>query len=387
MKINWNSKYNTIAVYAFMVICAVIIFYLSLSQLSEVQEKVSYVLLVLQPFTIGIIIAYILDFILKFFEEKVLSFKKMSKLKSKTRRTLGLILTYITAFLLLRLFIQFVLPQLIDSIVGLLNDVPSYISNSNKLINGLIDKLNLSDKNVALINEKLNEMVDYIINLARELLPLLGNVVKSIASSIWNIVLGISISIYLLADKEKFIAIGRKIIWAIFPEKGADKILEIAHRSNLMFGKFLSGKILDSFIIGVLMFIILNIAKIPYALLVSVIVGITNVIPFFGPFIGAIPSFIIILFVNPIKALWFLIIVLIVQQVDGNIIGPKILGDSVGLSAFWILFAILVAGEFLGLVGMVIGVPLFAIFYSLVKEFIENKLKKKGLKTDTKDYY
>ena len=387
MKINWNSKYNTIAVYAFMVICAVIIFYLSLSQLSEVQEKVSYVLLVLQPFTIGIIIAYILDFILKFFEEKVLSFKKMSKLKSKTRRTLGLILTYITAFLLLRLFIQFVLPQLIDSIVGLLNDVPSYISNSNKLINGLIDKLNLSDKNVALINEKLNEMVDYIINLARELLPLLGNFVKNIASSIWNIVLGIIISIYLLADKEKFIAIGRKIIWAIFPEKGADKILEIAHRSNLMFGKFLSGKILDSFIIGVLMFIILNIAKIPYALLVSVIVGITDVIPFFGPFIGAIPSFIIILFVNPIKALWFLIIVLIVQQVDGNIIGPKILGDSVGLSAFWILFAILVAGEFLGLVGMVIGVPLFAIFYSLVKEFIENKLKKKGLKTDTKDYY
>lgn len=387
MKINWNTKYNTIAVYTFLVICSVIIFYLSLSQLGVVQEKVKYVLLVLQPFTIGIVIAYILDFILKFFETTVLNFKKLKNLKSKTRRTLGIVLTYITAFILLRLFIQFVLPQLIDSIVGLLNDVPSYISSSNKLINSLIDKLNLSDKNVALINQKLNETVDYIINLARELLPVLGNFVKDIASSIWNIVLGVIISIYLLADKEKFIAMGRKITKAIFPKRGADKILEIAHRSNLMFGKFLSGKILDSFIIGVLMFIILSIARIPYVLLVSVIVGITNIIPFFGPFIGAIPSFIIILFVDPIKALWFLVIVLIVQQIDGNIIGPKILGDSVGLSAFWILFAILVAGEFLGLVGMVIGVPLFAIFYSLVKEFIEDKLKKKGLKTETKDYY
>lgn len=387
MKINWNSKYNTIAVYAFLVICAVIIFYLSLSQLGAVQEKIKYVLLVLQPFTIGIVIAYILDFILTFFETNVLNFKKLKNLKSKTRRIFGIILTYITAFILLRLFIQFVLPQLIDSIVGLINDIPSYISSSNKLINSLIDKLNLSDKNVILINQKLNETVEYIINLARELLPVLGNFVKDIFSSIWNIILGLIISIYLLMDKEKFIAIAKKTTCAIFPKNASDKILEISHRSNLMFGRFLSGKILDSFIIGVLMFIVLSIARIPYALLVSVIVGITNVIPFFGPFIGAVPSFIIILFVDPIKALWFLVIVLIVQQIDGNIIGPKILGDSVGLSAFWILFAILVAGEFLGLVGMVIGVPLFAIFYSLVKEFIENKLKKKGLETETKDYY
>lgn len=124
----------------------------------------------------------------------------------------------------------------------------------------------------------------------------------------------------------------------------------------------------------------------PYTLLISVIVGITNIIPFFGPFIGAIPSVIIILFVSPIKAFWFLVIILIIQQIDGNIIGPKILGDSIGISAFWILFSILVAGKFLGLVGMVIGVPLFAIVYSIIKEIIEDKLDKKGLKTETEDY-
>ena len=125
----------------------------------------------------------------------------------------------------------------------------------------------------------------------------------------------------------------------------------------------------------------------PYTILISVIVGITNIIPFFGPFIGAIPSFIIILFLSPIKAVWFLVIILVIQQLDGNVIGPKILGDSIGISAFWILFAILVAGKFLGLVGMIIGVPLFAVIYSLLKEIVEARLKKKGLKTDTKDYY
>ncbi|SUQ47665.1 AI-2 transport protein TqsA [Clostridium neonatale] len=156
--------------------------------------------------------------------------------------------------------------------------------------------------------------------------------------------------------------------------------------SNSIFGKFLIGKIVDSAIIGVLTFFILALCKMPYAILVSVIVGITNIIPFFGPFIGAIPSFIIILFISPVKALWFLVIIFIIQQLDGNIIGPKILGDSIGISAFWILFSILVAGKFLGLIGMVIGVPLFAVIYAIVKEIIEGKLKKKNMNYKTEDY-
>ena len=225
-----------------------------------------------------------------------------------------------------------------------------------------------------------------MIQLAREFIPIIGNFLRTTASSLWNIVIGIIISLYILIEKEKFIAISRKITTALLPEKAAIKTLEIAHRSNMIFGKFLSGKILDSFIIGILTFIILSIFNMPYTLLVSVIVGITNIIPFFGPFIGAIPSFIIIVFVSPVKALWFLVIILVIQQIDGNIIGPKILGDSVGLSAFWILFSIMIAGEYFGVVGMIVGVPIFAVIYSLVKEFIEAKLKKKGLNVDTKDY-
>ena len=191
---------------------------------------------------------------------------------------------------------------------------------------------------------------------------------------------------YLLIDKNKLCALSKKITFALLNEKNANNLISLVHKSNYTFGRFLVGKIIDSLIIGVLTFIILTVFKMPYTILVSVIVGITNIIPFFGPFIGAIPSFIIILFVSPIQALWFLLIIFVIQQLDGNFIGPKILGDTIGISAFWILFSILVAGKVLGIVGMIIGVPLFAILYSIIKSFIESRLEAKGLKTETKDY-
>lgn len=386
MKFKKDAKYATIAIYSFLVICAVIIFYLSLSEINSVFDKISEVFIILRPFIMGLVIAYLLDFILRFYENVLFETKFFKKLKLKKKRGLGLIFTYFSAILLVGLFIQFVLPQVIDSIVGLVNDVPMYIEKSNTLINETFNKIDLSPKYKEIAYNNVNGLIDYVLKIATESLPIIGNIIKNIASSIWNIVLGVIISIYILMEKEKFIGLSKKIIKAIFPVKFADKTLEIAHRSNMIFGKFLIGKILDSFIIGVLTFIVLTITKMPYTLLVSVIVGITNIIPFFGPFIGAIPSVIIILFVSPIKAVWFLVIILIIQQIDGNIIGPKILGDSLGLSAFWILFAIMVAGNFMGVVGMIVGVPLFAVFYSLLKEFIENRLKKKGLPTETREY-
>ena len=386
MKFKRDTKYATIAFYSFLVICAVIIFYLSLSEMDSVLSEISEVIMLLKPFIMGLVIAYLLDFILRFYENVVFETKIFKKMKLKKKRGLGLVLTYFSAALLVGLFIQFVLPQVIDSIIGLVTDVPTYIEKSNKFINETFNKIDLSPRYKEIVYNNVNGLIDYILRIATQSLPIIGNIIKGIASSIWNIVIGVIISIYILIEKERFIGLSRKIIKAIFPVRFAEKTLEIAHRSNMIFGKFLSGKILDSFIIGVLTFIILTITNMPYTLLVSVIVGITNIIPFFGPFIGAVPSFIIILFVSPIKAIWFLIIILIIQQIDGNIIGPKILGDSLGLSAFWILFAIMVAGNFMGVVGMIVGVPLFAVFYSLFKEFIEDRLKKKGLPTETKEY-
>ena len=386
MRINWNTKYTTIAVYTFLVICAVILFYLGVSQLSGVLDKLNNVVVVMQPIIMGAVMSYIFNFILKFYEDKILKDKYLSKVRIKSKRGLGILFTYLTVSLILLLFMKFVFPQLVESIVGLVNDVPVYVNNLGTLINDFMLDINLNEGIQNVAHENWNDFVNYIVKFVTNLIPVLGGMLASVASSVWNIIIGLIVSIYLLADKERFIALLKKITYAVFPLSYAKKVIDLGKRCNLTFGKFISGKIVDSFIIGILTFVVLTIFKMPYTLLVSIIVGITNIIPFFGPFIGAIPSVIIILFVSPVKAAWFILIILVIQQLDGNLIGPKILGNSIGISAFWILFAILVTGKLLGLLGMIIGVPLFAVIYTVLKEIVEDRLRKKGLKTETKDY-
>ena len=386
MKINWNNKYATIAMYAFLVICGSILLYLGVSHISSIKASINDFIKTLQPFIIGGTLAYLLNFILKFYEDKVLSYDFFKKLKKSGKRGVGLLLTYITASIITYLFIQFVLPQLVESIVGLVNNIPEYLNELTRFTNNIFDNLNLQPEYINLITDKFGEAVTYIITIISNLVPVIGNFVVGATSSILNIIIGIIVSIYILIDKEKFMALGKKIVYALCSEEKAKFILRLATQSNMTFSRFIGGKILDSFIIGVLTFFILTIFKMPYVLLISVIVGVTNIIPFFGPFIGGIPAAIIILFVSPIQALWFIIIIIVIQQIDGNIIGPKILGDSIGISAFWILFSLLVAAKFMGFVGMVIGVPLFAIFYSIIKEIIEEKLAKKGLPIETEKY-
>ena len=386
MKINWNNKYATIAMYAFLVICGSILLYLGISHISSIKASINDFIKTLQPFIIGGTLAYLLNFILRFYEDKILSHDFFKKLKRSAKRGIGLLLTYITASIITYLFIQFVLPQLVDSIIGLVNNIPEYLNELTKVTNDIFDNLNLQPEYINLITDKFGEAVTYIITIISNLVPVIGNFVVGATSSILNIIIGIIVSIYILIDKEKFMALGKKIVYALCSEEKAKFTLRLATQSNMTFSRFIGGKILDSFIIGVLTFFILTIFKMPYTLLISVIVGVTNIIPFFGPFIGGIPAAIIILFVSPIQALWFVIIIIVIQQIDGNIIGPKILGDSIGISAFWILFSLLVAAKFMGFVGMVIGVPLFAIFYSIVKEIIEEKLRKKGLPIETEKY-
>lgn len=386
MKVEWNKKYTTIAIYAFLVISSSIIVYLMASQAEDLKIKFSGMIATMQPFIIGSAIAYIINFILNFYEKVVFELKYLNKLNRKYRRGIGLLLSYLTAIIVISLFMQFVLPQLVDSIVGLANNIPQYVNDASHVITEISEKFNLESKYMNMIVEKWNELLNYIITLLTNLIPVIGNFIMTLGSSILNVIIGIIVSIYILIDKEKFIALSRKVTFSIFSAERSKRIVELAQRSNETFGKFLSGKILDSLIIGILTFIILTIFKMPYILLISVVIGITNIIPFFGPFFGAIPSAIIILCVSPIKALWFIGIILVIQQIDGNIIGPKILGDSIGISAFWILFSLLVAAKFMGFVGMIIGVPLFAIFYSIIKEIVEDKLSKKGLPVETDKY-
>ncbi|MGL5314728.1 MAG: AI-2E family transporter [Peptostreptococcaceae bacterium] len=386
MKVDWNKRYTTIAIYAFIVICCSLVFFNILDKMSAFTDSLGWMLSTLQPFIIGFVIAYLLNFILVFIEEKAFVHDKVKNLSKGAKRGISILLTYIIASIIMYLFIQFVLPQVVDSIVGIVNDIPTYIANVTSFIEEISQRFDLNNEYVGMAIEKWNEFINYAINVITNLIPVLANTVKTVASSLWNIILGIIISVYMLIDKERFSASTKKVVYAVFSRQSADKIVELGNRSNDTFGKFLSGKIIDSVIIGILTFIILTVTKMPFTILVSVIIGITNIIPFFGPFLGAIPSVIIIMFVSPVKALWFILIIIIIQQLDGNIIGPKILGDSIGISAFWILFSILVAGKLLGLAGMIIGVPLFAIIYSIVKEVVEARLAKKGLPKETKDY-
>ena len=386
MKINWNNKYATISMYAFLVICGSILLYLGISNINLLKASIKDFIRTLQPFIIGGSLSYLLNFILRFYEDKILSHDFFKKLKKSCKRAVGLLLTYITASIITYLFIQFVLPQLLESIIGLVNNIPEYLNKLTRTTNNIFDNLNLQPEYINLITDKFGEAVTYIITMISNLIPVIGNFVVGATASILNIIIGIVVSIYILIDKEKFMALGKKITYALCSEEKAKFVLRLVNQSNMTFSKFIGGKILDSFIIGVLTFFILTIFKMPYVLLISVIVGVTNIIPFFGPFIGGIPAAIIILFVSPTQALWFIIIIIVIQQIDGNIIGPKILGDSIGISAFWILFSLLVAAKFMGFVGMIIGVPLFAIFYSIIKEIIEEKLAKKGLPIETEKY-
>lgn len=386
MKIEWNKKYTTIAVYAFIVICLSIVFYQIASEVNLFKIKVGDSIRVLLPFIIGFTIAYLFNFILKFYEECVFNFKAINSIKKKYKRGISILLTYTTVILLLFLFINFIFPQITASLIGLAKDTPEFVDNTSKKIIELSQNFDINEEFSKILVGRWNEFVSYLVDFSTNLIPIIGNIIKGILSSVWNIVLGVIISIYLLMDRENFVALGRKITFAFFSEEKANKILELSRRSNDIFGKFIVGKILDSFIVGVLTFIILTITKMPYTTLVSFIIAITNIIPFFGPFIGAVPSIIIIFLVSPIKALWFILIVFVIQQIDGNIIGPKILGDSLGISAFWILFALLVTGKVLGVIGLIIGVPVFAIIYSITKDIVESRLKKKELPHDTKDY-
>ncbi len=387
MKVNWNPKYTTIAVYSFIVVALSIIFFSILSEVSSFKIQLYKYTSALHPIIIGFAMAYLFNFILEFIEKYILGFKPLKNSKGKFKRIIGLLLTYAVVFLLLYLFLNFIFPQLVSSITGLVSNIDVYVTNVSKYVEDITDKYYINEEYYELILAKWNEFLNNIVKFATDLIPILGNVVKGVFSSVWNIVLGVIVSTYLLIDKEKFLALGRKVTTSLFNEKAAKRIIELTGRADNIFGRFLSGKILDSFIIGILTFVILTITKMPFTVLISFIIGVTNIIPFFGPFIGAVPSFFIILFVSPVKALWFLLIVLIIQQIDGNIIGPKILGDSLGISAFWILFSLLVAGKLFGFIGLIIGVPLFVFIYSIIKDVVEARLKNKGLPVETDEYF
>ena len=293
-------------------------------------------------------------------------------------------------FIIVALF-NMMIPELYGSIRDMILTVPSQL---NQLVDKVME-MNSQDSTLGqLLSNVLKEATDFIQNWMRTDLLNQINVVMSnltvgvinIVSELLNLVIGIIISIYVLFSKEKFARQTKKLVYAVLKPSHANMLLHLTIKSNEIFGGFIIGKIIDSAIIGVLCFVGLSMLKMPYTLLVSVIVGVTNVIPFFGPYIGAIPSAVLIMLSDPKMGIYFIIFVLVLQQLDGNVIGPKILGDSTGLSAFWVVFAILLGGGLFGVIGMILGVPTFAVIYYIINMLINHMLEKKKLPTDTAAY-
>lgn len=385
MKIDWNKKYTTIAIYSLLVICASISFYLAVVQFTKLSELLNSFFTILKPFIIGFSMAYLLNFVQSFFERNILRISN-GKMKLKVVRFLSLLVTYITVSIVIVLFFKFVLPQIAESISILIRDFPMIVNNLYHQVDKFISNVDISPSARDAINTQVNIIGKKSIDFATNFMPYFANFFVNIVKGVWNLVLGLIISIYILADKEGFYCLCKKFLSAMLTDERTDRILYIVRLSNDILGKFIVGKIIDSAIIAFITFMALSITNMPYKILLTFIIGVTNVIPFFGPFIGAVPSIFIVLFVDPVKALWLSIIILIIQQLDGNVIGPKILGGSIGISSFWILFSLLLAGKFFGIVGMVLGVPVFAIIHTIVGENVNDRLIKKGLPTDKREY-
>ena len=358
-----------------------IIFFFLIYRFQGFGDAISKLTSILMPFIYGAVIAYLLkpvcncveDFLRRLLPEKM----------SGAANMLAVAFSLLFGLLIVYALFMMIVPQLITSVTTLyytarnnLSDFVDWMAKqeivaSNKQLLDFIETSydNLQDTVDNLVRTKLVPSMQSILSGAA-----LG--VMSIVTFLKNVVIGLIVSVYLLASRKKFGQQGKLILYSLIKPRWADLILEEISYADKMFGGFINGKILDSAIIGVLCYIACIILKFPSALLVSVIIGVTNVIPFFGPFIGAIPATLLILIQNPIKALWFILFILVLQQVDGNIIGPKILGNTTGLSSFWVLFAILLFGGLWGFVGMIIGVPLFAVIYDVLKKFVFHGLRR-----------
>lgn len=396
MKFQINKKYLSIAVYAFLVIAASICFFYLINEHTTVGRVLGGVVNLLIPFIYGAALAYILNPVLNWLEQKVFPKLFGNSMTPRGRRRLGVLITLLFAVAVVAIFLAILIPQIVESIDSLATSIYEFLPKAQLILGDLVEEYGSNEVLVMVMSAFGIDISDPSIALQRlaarsytfltQVLPNLFGGVLRFTSGLLNVIVGIIIAVYLLLSKEVFYAQVKKLMFAFFPRRFTQALLNLTHDSNAIFCGFISGKILDSAIIGVLCFIGCTVLGMPYTVLVSFIVGVTNVIPYFGPFIGAIPSIFIIMIADPIKSLIFAVFVLILQQLDGNIIGPKILGDSTGLSAFWVIFAVTFFGGLFGFVGMLIGVPTFAVIYSLIRNLAEYLLGKKGMKTQTPDF-
>ncbi|MCR4907286.1 MAG: AI-2E family transporter [Lachnospiraceae bacterium] len=399
MKFKWDKKYLYWGITAFTVTIAVMIFQDIFFKNSTFFGVLGNIWSVMTPVVDGLVLAYLLNPVLDFFEHRVVTpvflrlKQNVSGVKEKRyTRSCSVALTMATTVFVVYILFRMLIPQLADSIGSVIRNFPTYVKNFTKWIEQVFRDNPEIEGILVNIIENYSRSIDEL--FTNQILPGVNTIVSSLSSGVaqllrftWNLLIGLIISIYVMSNKELFKAQAKKVVHAYYNDRTASAIFKEVHFIHRTFNDFIVGKVIDSIIVGLICFIATSILGTPYAVLVSVLVGVTNIIPFFGPFFGAIPSAILILMVNPLQCLYFLIMILILQQVDGNVIGPKILGDSTGISSFWVIFAITVAGGLFGVPGMFIGVPVFAVLYAEFRRRVNKRLKKKGFSPKTADYF
>lgn|SRR5574344_1413743 len=392
-----NNKYYQIGLTAFLVIAASLLFGCIIFKIKEVWSVLGTIIGLFTPFIVGFVFAYLLNPVVKFYKNKIfLKLMKKSKKsevkKNKVANVLAVILACVLLVGLTVLLFSFIIPELLKSIEMIATNMPSYIMD---IRNYLLEKLsyNAEIKKIILNNyDSINDFLNNTIN--SKLLPkvdkwlvALSNGVFGAVKVVFNTVMGFVISIYYLTGKDGFITGIKKIVYAIFPVKTANHILDNTRHTDKIFSNFLIGKLLDGFTVGFLTFLFLTIFGYRFALLIGVIVGITNMIPYFGPYIGTIPSALLILMESPTKCFIFILFIIAIQQVDSYIIEPYFCGTKTGLKSFWVLASILFFGNCFGFIGLILGVPVFALIYGYLDNKFMEKLDKKHLPTDNETYH
>ena len=393
----WDKKYLYWGITAFCVIACAILFYMALNYIDLLKEGISKLVRILSPFIWGLVISYLLNPLVKLLEKKVFTpllrgcFKRKPEKRASTARITAVIFSEIIMLALITGLFFLIIPQLYSSIETIVVNSPTYIESLTNWATKMLEDYPDISKYVTDLLDTIN--TDIVAWLQTTILPKLGSLlsnvgtgVRYVVTGVYNLVIGIIVSVYILSNKERFMAGANRILYSILDVNAAKKFLSVLRFTDRTFIGFLNGKLLDSAIIGLICYIVCVILQMPYALLVSVLIGVTNIIPFFGPLIGAIPSAIIILMVDPFKCLIFVIFVILLQQLDGNFIGPKILGSSVGVNGFWIMFSIIVGAGLFGFWGMLLGVPVFVVIYTLINAGIDRKLWRSDLPVDEASY-
>lgn len=352
-----------------------ILFYIALDNFGAIRLRIRMFLGVIEPFIVGFVIAYLLNTPVTFFERKV--YRKL-----KWKRGLAVATVYLLALVVIAVLLNMILPQVVSSVMALINNIEVYLGNLNTLVDNLVAHFNLEnavDDGIDSFMVSYEELMKRLVTELSNIMPKLLNFGVALGNGVVATITALISSIYMLSGKNILTSQIKKILFAVFPVKKVDHFLGICHRANDIFVGFINGKLIDSAIIGVLCFLLCSILRIDYAPLISVVIAVTNIIPFFGPLVGAIPSIMLLIIVNPWAALRFGIMIIALQQFDGNILGPKILGNSTGLSAIWVLVAIVVGGGLFGFPGMLLGVPTFAVIYMLTRDFVASRLEAKQI--------